>query len=122
MATLNSIDLGIIESESQSKESSLIQIAMPRNDSDKAVLADILGVMRTITVSGSVTSGTKSVLQNFILAIEAIQDGKQTNNTYTGEFITTAKKALIQTFSWTWEAANPTQIKYDITIIEGNAI
>ena len=122
MATLNGNDLGTIKNESQTKDSSLLFFPLPLSNSDEALLTDLMGTSRTITVDGTKIDSVKANLQTFVTTMEAIQNGAQAGVTYVGDFITTNKTVEIQTFNWNWMLADPTRIHYTLTLFEGTPI
>lgn len=122
MATLNGNNLGTIQSESSTKESNLFIQPLPYSDSTDSILMDLMGTSRTITITGQKISSTKADLTGFIQTIEGIQNGRQSSGTYVGDFDTSSKNVLIQSFSWTWNEADPQRIKYDLSLVEGTAI
>jgi hypothetical protein len=122
MATLATKDLGTIETETQTKESNLFFQPLPYSDSTSAILLDLMGTSRTIQIEGMWIDTTKSNLQTYVSDIESIQNGQQSGSTYVGDFVTTDKTVLIQTFTWTWSAGDPGRIKYSLSLVEGTPI
>ena len=121
MATLGEVDLGTIQTESQTKDSNLFFTPLPYTDSADAFLLDLMGTSRTISLSGFFVNTVKATLKESVEAFEAIQDGKQTGSEYIGDFITTPKNVFIQTFTWDWEKADVGRITYNMTLLEGSA-
>lgn len=119
--TLDAIDLGDCQTESQSKESNLFNFPIPYRDSTDSVLADLMGTSRNITLSMKFI-GTVSELRTFVGQIEGIQDGQQSGSSYTGTLIVTSKTVLIQTFNWDYEKANLNTLNYTLTLVEGKPI
>ena len=122
MATLDSIDLGDIQSERQVKDSGLFQQAKPRNDSDNTILSDLLGTNRTITIGGTYTGTTKTALRTFITQIESISNGQQDGSSYAGGLMTDTKTVLIQSFDWDYSQGTPLKIVYTLTLIQGSVL
>jgi len=117
MATLGGIDLGDIQSEDQSKDSGLFQTPLPAADSDSAILIDIFGVFRTITVTGVIT-GVLATQTTFISSIEGIVNGSQSGST----FVSTTGNSysvMVQNFSWTKAAADENKLSYTLTLFQG---
>lgn len=121
MVTLGGIDLGVVKNESQSKDSSLFNQPMPRSDSDEAILMDLFGTSRTVTIDG-VKTGTLSELRTFVNAIEGIQSGTQTGSTFSGGFKSTNITVLIQNFTWNYAEGDVSRISYTLTLVQGTAI
>lgn len=121
MVTLDAIDLGTVTEERQSKSSNLFNFPLPLSDSDEALLLDIFGTSRTISISGKFV-GTQSEIATFVGQIESIQDGEQSGSAYVGSLITTPKEVLIQTFDWTWSSGSVNQVDYSLSLLEGTVI
>jgi hypothetical protein len=121
MATLNAQSLGQVQSETQTKDSGLLQFPMPGQNSNDAFLLDLFGVIRTIAVEGIFT-GTLAQQNTFITAIEGIENGAQSPVSFVSSQTSTANKnVLIQNFSWTVSKANPGYVSYSLTLIEGTS-
>jgi len=118
MATINSVDLGVVKTESSSKESNLFFFPMPYSDSDSAFLIDLMGTSRNINITGEFV-GAPATIKSNIEAIEAIQNGQQGIVEYAGELIT--KDVQIQTFSWDYKEGDPNRVSYTLTLVEGSA-
>ena len=120
MATLDNNDLGDIQSETQSKNSQLFQTPMPTQDSNKAVLFDLFGVIKNIRVSGIFT-GTQTQQNTFINAMETICNGEQDGVIFVSSKEGYAsKRVYVDTFEWTVSKANVSKIEYSLTMIEGD--
>jgi len=115
------IDLGIISSENQSKDSGLFQSPLPRRDSPNALLLDVFGTFRTITIQG-VKNGTITEQRTFITAIESICNGNQVSSDFVSSITTDTKNVFIQTFSWGVVEATTEYIRYTLTLLEGRAV
>ena len=121
MATIDEKDLGDISSESSTKSSNLFQFPMPLSDSDKAVLMDIFGTSRTITLEG-VKTGAVAALRTFISDIETIQDGEQSGSTFVSSWTNSNKTVLIQDFTHTKVSANESEVTYTLVLEEGSVL
>jgi len=117
------IDLGDIQSENHSKDSNLFNMPIPRNDSTSAVLLDLFGTSRTITVNG-IFPGTPAEQQTFIAAIESIISGTQSSSTFVSSLIESpaSYNVFIQRFSWDVGKADTGKISYTLTLLEGAAV
>lgn len=95
---------------------------LPRRDSNFAILKDLFGTSRIISISGIIT-GTTSVQKTFIAAIEGIADGSQSSSPFISSLITSPSSynVFIQTFSWSKDRADPNKISYTLTMVEGAA-
>ena len=122
MATLDSIDLGKIQSEQQTKDAGLFNTPLPYSDSIDSLIMDIFGTSKNITITGIFSGTTTSELVTFIGLIEGIVNGQQTGSTYVGDLITTSKTVLVQTFDWVYDKGNPLSISYTLTMIQGSVL
>ena len=113
--------LGDVSSESSTKSSNLFQFPMPLSDSDKAVLMDIFGTSRTITIDGRKT-GVVADLRTFVTDIETIQNGEQSGSTFVSSWTNSNKTVLIQDFTHTKVQADENKIGYNLTLIEGSVL
>jgi hypothetical protein len=118
MATINSVSLGIVQSEESTKDSNLFTRPLPYSDSDDAILLDFMGTSRTITITGKFVD-SKENIKTAIGNIEAIQNGRQSTVPYVGELIT--KNVQIQSFSWSYVQGSPNEVNYTLTLIEGRS-
>ena len=119
MASIGGIDLGDIQNEDQVKDSGLFQTPLPRQDSDGAILSDLFGVFRTVTIQGTIT-GTKTVQNTFITNIETITNGTQSGSTFVSSIRADNITVLIQSFRWVKRAAVETKLEYTLTLLQGN--
>lgn len=125
MATINSIDLGEIKSETDSKSSNLFMQALPFTDSDSTLLMDLLGANRTITLSG-VKTGTTAECNTFIDNIEALQDADQGSGfTFVSSWRTSPgkdKTVLIEEFTHDKVEADESRVTYTLVLFEGSGL
>ena len=121
VASIGGVSLGDISSESSTKSSNLFQFPMPLSDSDEAILMDIFGTSRTITVDG-VKVGAVATLRTFIEAIETIQNGQQSGSTFISSWTNSNKTVLIQDFTHTKSQADESKVGYTLTLTEGSVL
>jgi len=122
MASIGTKSLGNVSSEVSAKNSGLFNWPMPFEDSDEAVLMDLMGTSRTITISG-VFTGTVSELRTFISDIEGLQNGNQAGLTFVSSWKDySATKFLIQDFTNTKIQADESKVEYNLVIVEGIAL
>jgi len=121
MATIGGVDLGTVTSETSAKNSNLFNQPLPLSDSDEALLMDLFGTSRTITVEG-VKTGAVADLRTFITNIEAIQDGEQSGSTFVSSWTNANKTVLIQDFTHTKVQADESKVNYTLTLLEGTAL
>ena len=121
MASIGGKDLGTVTSESSTKSSNLFNQPVPFSDSDEALIMDLMGTSRTITVSG-VKTGTISELRQFVSDIEGLQNGKQESLTFVSSWTNTNKNVLIQTFTHDKSEADENKVNYTLELLEGTAL
>jgi len=121
MASIGGKDLGTVQSESQVKATGLFNMPLPLSDSDEALLMDIFGTSRTITVTG-IKTGAVAALRTFVTDIEGLMNGEQESLTFVSSWTNVNKNVLIQDFTHDKAAADETSISYTITLIEGSVI
>ena len=121
MASIGGQDLGDVSSESSAKSSNLFQFPMPLSDSDAAILMDIFGSLRTITVDGNKT-GVVADLRTFVESIETIQNGKQSGSVFVSSWTASNKTVLIQDFIHTKLKSDENNVGYTLTLVEGSVL
>lgn len=121
MTSIGGVDLGDVTSEGSVKSSNLFNQPLPFTDSDKAVLMDLLGMSRTITVSGKKT-GAVAALRTFITDIEGLQNGEQSSLVFVSSWTNVNKNVLIQDFQWDKVEADESKVTYTLTLAEGEAL
>lgn len=121
MTSIGAADLGDVSSESSVKSSNLFNFPMPLSDSDAALLMDLFGASRTITVEG-VKTGVVADLRTFVEAVETIQNGEQSGSTFVSSWTNSNKTVLIQDFTHTKIKANESEVGYTLTLVEGTAL
>lgn len=122
MASIGGVDLQTVTSERQSKRGQLFQQPIPTRDSNFAILLDIFGLSRTITVSGDFI-GTLEEQNTFIQAVELIMNGSQSGSTFVSSHTATPNKTVfIDNFEWAVNAAVTEKISYSFTFIEGSEV
>ena len=120
-ASIGGVELGDVNSEVSTKSSNLFNFPMPLSDSDEAILMDIFGTSRTITVEG-VKTGTVSELRTFVNNIEALQNGEQSNLTFVSSWTNSNKEVLIQDFTYTKISSDESKVGYNLSLVEGSAL
>jgi len=113
--------LGDVSSESSTKSSNLFQFPMPLSDSDAAILMDIFGTSRTITIEG-VKTGLIASLRTFVTDIETIQNGEQSGSTFVSSWTGANKTVLIQDFTHTKLKADENEVNYTLVLEEGSVL
>ena len=126
MTTLGSVDIGQVKSEKSTKDAQLFQQPMPGSDSTDAILLDIFGVLRTITIEGVYTSAdatrTGVSIPNFIKNLDAIVNGNQSPISYQSVKASTetAWNVLVNSVEWHGDEADVNEVAYTLTLFEGS--
>lgn len=121
MASINSVDLGTVTSEESMKSSNLFNTPLPFSDSSEALIMDLMGTSRTITLTG-VKTGAVADLRTFVNNIEAVQNGAQTGYTFVSSWTGASKTVLIQDFTHSKSYGNESEVSYTLVMIEGTAL
>lgn len=119
--TIGGKSLGTVTSETSIKSAGLFNMPIPYSDSDAALIMDLMGTSRTITVTGK-KNGTVAQLRTFITDIEGLMIGTQASLTFVSSWTNVNKNVLIQDFEHTKDEADESKVNYTITMIEGTAI
>ena len=125
MATLQikggaAIDLGVINTEENNKDSGLIHFPVPTTDSAGAIQMDLMGASRSITITGKKT-GTIPELTTFVETLSNIQNGQQNALTYTDD-LGQIYDCLIQSFRRTKYEGAVNQVDYTMELVQGVSI
>lgn len=110
--------MGTVTTESQDKSCNLFFTAMPGSDSSDAVLIDLFGASRDITISGIYTTDNGSI-EAFITALDALCNGQQTIKDFVSGKSGTTYKVLVDSVNWEAEESGVTFVKYTIVMKEG---
>ncbi len=121
MATIGGKSLGNVKSENSTKSSNLFNQPLPFSDSDVALIMDLMGTSRTITVTG-VKTGTVAQLRTFVTDIEGLQNGEQSGLTFVSSWTNVNKTVLIQDFTHDKLEADENKVNYTLTLLEGTAL
>ena len=120
-ATISGKSLGTVKSENSTKSSNLFNQPIPFSDSDAALIMDLMGTSRIITVTG-VKTGTIAQLRTFITDIEALQNGSQSGLTFVSSWTNVNKTVLIQDFTHDKGEADENKVNYTLSLLEGTAL
>lgn len=113
--------LGIVTKETQEKSCNLFYMPMPGSDSSSAILIDLFGSSRDITIEGVYpSSDTTYSIANFIIALDALVNGSQTIQHFTSGKSGVQYHVLIDSVSWEAEEGNVSAVKYTIRMKEGS--
>lgn len=113
------IDLGNIQNERNRKATDLFIQALVASDSNAAIILDLFGTIRRISVDGIFT-GNNTELNDFIVALGGIINGAQTGSTFVSSLTTFASKTvLVEDFTWNYAKGDPNKINYNLSMVEG---
>ena len=116
------LGMGTVNKESHTKDANLFKAIMPGTDSSDAVLLDLFGAGRTITISGTFVTGDTNypMIKQAIQALEALLNGAQTSRTFTSGKSEEIYNVLVDSVSWNSEEGAPDKLTYDLTLLEGD--
>ena len=121
MATIGTVTLPDVQSETQIKSTMLFQMPIPTEDSDKAIILDYFGMTTRITINGIVT-GVDATHVTFINEIDSLMSGLQKGITFVSSKPgVTDKIVYLERFQWSVNAADVSKINYSIDMIEGDS-
>lgn len=121
MASVGGVDLGTVTSESSTKSSNLFNQPLPFSDSDGALIMDLMGTSRTITIEG-IKKGAIAELRTFISNLETLQNGSQSGMIFISSWTNANKTVLIQDFTHDKAGANESKVGYTLVLLEGTAL
>lgn len=116
------VGMGTVTNESSTKDSGLFQTPMPYADSDDAIMLDMFGASRTITVSGVFATGDGSYSTNAlaIAALDALINGQQTSKTFVSGKSGSSYTVLVQSVEWKSDEGDVNKVTYTIVLTEGS--
>ncbi len=118
--TLAGISLTGCKSIGNSKKGNLIPLPMPTGDSDETEVFDMLGVTRTLNITGDFSESTIAATKAIIDQIEALVDGDQSLNVDFVSDQTGTISAKVDSISSDWEVqSNGFKCSYVIKIFQG---
>ena len=121
MSSIGGKDLGVVQNESQTKSSGLFNQPLPLSDSDEALLLDIFGTTKVITVTG-IKTGEVADLRTFVTDIEGLMNGDQASLVFISSWTNVPKNVLIQDFTHDKVKGGESEISYTLILNEGTVI
>jgi len=115
--TLGGVSLTGVETISIDKTANIIPLPMPTGDSDKTEVFDLLGVVKTISISGTFAESTISATKAKVDAIEALIQGNQPVAVFTSDQTGTIN-CMVADISTNWTIPG-FRATYEIKIVEG---
>lgn len=119
--TLNSINLGKVQSEKINKTSGLEIIEGIFEDSSENLISDFSAPKREITVTGIYTE-LDGTLATFISNINSIIDGTQDDSVVYNSDLSGAINVFVMSWDYNYTAGNVEFIDYSIKLIEGKPL
>lgn len=118
------LTLSTVTAEEHTKDANLFFMAIPLKNSADALALDLFGTSKNITVRG-VYSGTASQINTFIVELEKLISGDQSNNAiFNSDWGTGSHtyNALVQTTRFNLEPGAPGLVRWEIQLIEGQTV
>jgi len=116
--TLGGSSLGTVTKEDSTKDAQLFQMPMPLSDSTQAIMLDLFGVSRTISISGVYTTADGTI-STFITWLDGLVNGTQSSIVYHSDKSGANYNVLIMNARWSSEEGAVSKVNYDITLVEG---
>lgn len=111
--------MGTVMSEESSKDAQLFQQPMPLSDSSSAIMLDLFGAGRTITIKGIYTIAD-GVISSFISELDSLISGNQGVKIYHSDKSGSNYNVLVQSVRWSGEEAGVNFVDYEISVVEGS--
>jgi hypothetical protein len=111
--------LGRVTGLDVTKDAGLFQQPIPRQDSTEAIVMDIFGVARNITLTGTFVD-TEANCITFIGQIDALCDGQQPLRQFHSDISSATYNVFIMSLNWKYSAGELGKIDYTITMIEAS--
>ena len=115
--TLNGIDLIGCEGIIVDKQANIIPLTLPTEDSDATEVFDMLGVLKTITITGKVAKSTIAQTKAVIDSLEGIPTGDQATVNFVSDQTGTIEIMVQQVLS-NWDIPG-FSCSYTIKLIQG---
>ena|SRR3990167_3548712 len=117
------------QTEAFRKSANLINLPIPASNSSGALIFDLLGVTREITLNGKFTTSDNSSVKNFTSDLNSLVTGKQ-GNTGGGQkgyqFVPisisgvsgTYMSVFVNDVNWTFTAGEPNTLDWSVSLME----
>lgn len=117
--TLGAHALGTVTSEDSTKDAGLFQMPMPASDSSSAILIDLFGAFRTITIDGIWTS-SDGTISTFVQWLDSLVNGSQISVAFVSDKSGVTYNVLVGSVNWKSEEGGVNKVNYTITLLEGS--
>jgi hypothetical protein len=115
--------LGIVKTETSTKDSQLFQMPLPRTNSSSSIAMDLFGASRTINIKGKFVDGMSSkTIAQFITELDALIDGEQSTRTYVSDKSGASYTVLISSVDWEASEGEVGAVEYTISMMECESI
>jgi hypothetical protein len=118
--TLDSAEIGKVETIQVEKFEDIFQVTAPTDDSDETILEELSGAGKVINVKGIMTGSNVAALKVELDRIQTILDGDQAGTVAFTSDITGSVNVVISSFSYTYSTATRVTADYSMTLIEGS--
>ena len=118
--TLNGIELTGVDTIRVSKSANIIPLPIPTQDSDATEVFDLLGVVKTISITGLFSGGSAAATKSLLDSIEELIDGNQGVITFESDQQGTIS-CMVASVDSTWQVPGFTAT-YDIKLIQGSSL
>lgn len=117
--------LGTVNKEDSTKDSGLFQQPLPASASSNAILLDIFGASRTISISG-VFVGSAAEIADFIdngvnSGLDRLVSGAQSNRVFHSDKSGRDYNVRVSSVTWTSEEGAVSKVDFTINMTEGRA-
>jgi len=117
--TLGGVVLEGVENVADNNAGNIIPLPMPLGGSTATEVFDMLGVLRTISVSG-VLAGSISSIQTTITKIDGLVTGNQSTISFV-DHTGLSRNVMIADVSFSWDVPG-TKCNYNIKMFEGRGV
>jgi len=115
--TTLTIELIGLNTEIIQKNSNLITMSLPKQDSSQAMSFDFMGAEKTIQLNGILTANDIPTLANKAQDLEKIISGDQSVGTYVSNIFGTMN-VRVNKVNLKYEGGVPLKVEYDIELVE----
>lgn len=116
--TLGAItDLGTVQKEDFTKDAQLFQQAIPASDSDDAIIIDLFGVIRNISLSGVYTTANGTI-STFIGLLDGLVNGTQSKIVFHSDKSEQDYNVIVNRVNWNSEEGEVNKVNWSIDLIE----
>jgi len=116
--TLGSVTLTGCENIRVDKNANIIPIPIPTTDSDQTEIFDLLGVIKSLSVTGTFAESTVAATKALVDALEALVDGNQTTINFNSDQTGTVS-VMVGSVNTNWDVPG-FKCSYEIKLIQGS--